>query len=262
VLRGAGPLLITDIPPLGQARSPLDARQLELFEQLGGTSAIMAPLRTRREVLGALTLVRTREEHPFTKQDVRALVLGEVAGHDLKAAVAMSSLRNMLRGIATECQGPPGTVLGHLDHACQTLYPYATATCVYALIKGGEEGPRELHLSSAGHPPPLLTTQEGETRYLDGGAGLLIGVDPDLDRPTARERLPLHSTLLLFTDGLIERRGEALDQGLVRLRRHTATLAQAPLDVFCDELVLALGADNTDDIALLAARPSPGAAAT
>ncbi|KDN87528.1 regulatory protein [Kitasatospora cheerisanensis KCTC 2395] len=330
VLRGAGPLLVTDIPEPGRAESPLDAQQLQLFEQLDADSAIVAPLRARREVLGALTLVRTRQEHPFTKDDVllvaelarniafgvdnarmfqqtrhtaerlqrallpelpeaghlrmaaryvpssttaevggdwydafvlppgdTVLVIGDVAGHDLKAAVTMSALRNMLRGIAVDRPEPPGDVLRHLDHASQTLYPHSTATCVYALIKGDEGGPWDLHHSSAGHLPPLLTTAEGETRYLDGGAGLLIGMDVDLPRPTAQDRLPPHSTLLLYTDGLVERRGEPLDAAMARLRRHTAALARQPVDVFCDELIITLGADSTDDIALLALRPTP-----
>ncbi|MCO5968385.1 SpoIIE family protein phosphatase [Actinoallomurus soli] len=330
VLRGAGPLLLTNISPPGRAPSPLDARQLELFAQLGASSAMIAPLRARREVLGALTVVRTGAGPPFTEQDLplmsdlvrgialgvdsarlyqktrhtaerlqrsllphlpqiehlqlaaryapssttaqvggdwydafvlpsgdTVLVIGDVTGHDLQAAVAMSALRNMLRGIALDRQQPPGDVLRRLDVACQTLYRHATATCLYALLKGPEHGPWQLHHASAGHLPPLLTTTGGDTRYLEEGAGLLIGMDSDVPRPTACDRLPAHSTLLLFTDGLIERRGESLDDSLNRLRRHTATLARAPLDVFCDELLIGLGAHSADDIALLAVRPVP-----
>lgn len=69
--------------------------------------------------------------------------------------------------------------------------------------------------------------------------------------------LPAHSTLLLYTDGLVERRDEALDGALDRLRRHAADLAREPLDTFCDELLIGLGADSADDIAVLAVRPSP-----
>ncbi|GHF86223.1 SpoIIE family protein phosphatase [Streptomyces griseosporeus] len=330
VLRGAGPLLLTLTPPRGQAQSPLEARQLELVEELGGRSAVVAPLRAHREILGALTLVRVRDEHPFTKDDVpqigdlvrsialgvdsarlhrhirstaeelqrallpelprtgrlemaaryvpssttaevggdwydaftlpggdTALVIGDVSGHDLRAAVAMSALRNMLRGLAVDGEEPPGDVLRRLDLATHTLDPHATATCVYALIKGQEGGPWDLYHSSAGHLPPLLATQDGETRYLDAGRGMLIGMDPGLPRHSACDALPPHSTLLLFTDGLIERRGESLDDAMARLSRHAAAHARAPLDVFCDELIIKFGADNTDDIALLALRPTP-----
>ncbi|MGQ5637417.1 MULTISPECIES: SpoIIE family protein phosphatase [unclassified Streptomyces] len=329
VLRGAGPLLVTGIASLGRAASPLDARQLELVRRLGGSSAVVAPLRAQRDVFGALTMVRVRDEEPFTKEDVQliaelvrgialgvdnarlhqyahsnaeqlqrallpelprvadlelaarylpssstaevggdwydaftvpggdtVLVIGDVAGHDLKAAVAMSTLRNMLRGIAVDRPEPPGDVLRRLDLASHTLSPLSTATCVYALLKG-DDGRRSLHHSSAGHLPPLLTTREGDTRCLDAGRGLLIGMDPDQPRPSACDVLPPHSTLLLFTDGLIERRGESLDDAMDRLCRHAADLARDPLDVFCDELVIQFGADSTDDIALLAVRPTP-----
>jgi PAS domain S-box-containing protein len=329
VLRGAGPLLVTDIPPSGRAESALDARHLELVTQLGGSSSVIAPLRAQREVFGALTLVRVRDEHPFTKEDIppiaelvrgialavdnarlhqqthsnaeqlqrallpelpdvghlrlaaryvpssttaevggdwydafvlpsgdTVLVIGDVSGHDLQAAVAMSSLRSMLRGIAVDRPEPPGDVLRRLDLASHILSPQSTATCVYGLWKG-DGGPGVLHHSSAGHLPPLLTTEEGDTRYLDAGRGLLIGMDPDLPRPSARDPLPPRSTLLLFTDGLIERRGESLDDAMTRLRRFTAEQARAPLDVFCDELIIQFGADSADDICLLALRPTP-----
>ncbi|MGA4960110.1 SpoIIE family protein phosphatase [Streptomyces lavendulocolor] len=330
VLNGAGPLLITDIPSPDQAESALDARQLELFRQLGAGSTIMAPLRARREVLGALIVVRTDHDDPFTEQDAllvadlvkgialsvdnarlhqhtrtaaerlqrsllprlphipsmeitaryapssttaqvggdwfdaftlpggdTALVIGDVSGHDLTAAVTMSQLRNMLRGIAVDCQDRPSEVLRRLDLATLTLYPHSTATCAYALVKGPRSGPWEVHHSSAGHLPLLLTCPNGDTHYLDTASGLLIGVDSTLPRPTARDPLPPLSTLLMFTDGLIERPGESLSDAMTRLRRHTAALARAPLDVFCDELILGLGAGSTDDIALLALRPTP-----
>nr|WP_190194708.1 SpoIIE family protein phosphatase [Streptomyces minutiscleroticus] len=334
VLRGAGPLLLTDLTSPWPSSDALDTWQRELFERLGGTNAVIAPLRARREVLGALTLVRGDDARPWTEEDLplvadlvrtialgvdnarlhqhtqrtaerfqrsllpelprgghlrmaaryvpssaatqvggdwfdafalpqgdTALVIGDVAGHDLQAAVAMSEVRNMLRGIAVDCQEPPAEVLRRLDVAAHTLHPTdpATATCIYALVKGAEHGPWELHHSTAGHLPILLTTQEGDSRFLSGGAGALIGMDPTVPRTTARDPLPPHSTLLLYTDGLVERRGESLDEGLDRLRRHTAALARAPLDVFCDELVIGLGADNVDDIALLALRPTPPA---
>jgi serine phosphatase RsbU (regulator of sigma subunit) len=83
-----------------------------------------------------------------------------------------------------------------------------------------------LEFSSAGHPPPRLITHDGDTRYLTGGRGLLLGVDSDSPRPHATEPLPARSTVLLYTDGLMERRGEGLDAGMTRLRQHAATLGQ------------------------------------
>ncbi|CAL9608391.1 hypothetical protein SUDANB6_05598 [Streptomyces sp. enrichment culture] len=186
-----------------------------------------------------------------------ALVIGDVTGHNLDAAIAMSQLRSMLRGIAVDRREPPETVLRRLDLANHSLYQEATATCIYGLVHPLADGSWELTHSSAGHPPPLLTTREGDTRYLEEGAGLLLGMDPEMPRRTARDRLPAGSTLLLYTDGLVERRDESLDDALARLRRHTAALARAPLDTFCDELLIWLGADSADDIAVLALRPAP-----
>ena len=185
------------------------------------------------------------------------LVIGDVAGHDLTAAVTMGQVRNMLRGIAADRQAPPAEVLRRLDLANHTLGQEATATCIYGLLKGPARGPWELEYASAGHLPPLLTLPDGTTRYLQDGMGLLLGVDPCVSRHDASVWVPPHATVLLYTDGLIERRDEPLDRAMATLRRRTAALAREPLDTFCDELLIGLGADNADDIAILAVRPTP-----
>lgn len=182
------------------------------------------------------------------------LIIGDVAGHDLRAAVTMSQVRNMLRGIACDRREPPGRILTRLDAANDILYQGQTLTCVYALLERRlPTEPWMLHYAAAGHPPPLLVTADGDTRYLNEGRSLLLGVDPTAPRPDAVEPLPPESIVLLYTDGLIERRGEDLDRGMARLRRHAAALAREPLDVFCDEL-LTLAAASTDDVALIAVR--------
>ncbi|MBM7168908.1 SpoIIE family protein phosphatase [Streptomyces sp. G44] len=95
---------------------------------------------------------------------------------------------------------------------------------------------------------------EGDTQYLHGGHGLLLGVDPRLPRGHATELLPAGATVLMYTDGLIERRGEDLTHGMTRLRQHTAALTREGLDTFCDELLTGMATDHADDIALLAVR--------
>ncbi|MEU6281027.1 SpoIIE family protein phosphatase [Streptomyces sp. NPDC047028] len=330
VLRGAGPLLLTEIPWPAQATTALESRHFELFEVLQADSAVVAPLRVRRTILGALTLARVSGQPPFNVGDLAqvsdlvkglalavdnarlhqetqhiaerlqrsllpdlprsdhlqlaaryapssataevggdwydsfilpggetVLVIGDVAGHDLTAAVTMGQLRNMLRGIAADRQEPPAEVLRRLDLANHTLGQEATATCIYGLIRGPARGPWELEYASAGHLPPLLTMPDGTTRYLQDGMGLLLGMDPCAARPSARVWVPPHATVLLYTDGLIERRDEPLDQTMSTLSRRTAALAREPLDTFCDELLIGLGADNADDIAILALRPTP-----
>jgi sigma-B regulation protein RsbU (phosphoserine phosphatase) len=75
-----------------------------------------------------------------------------------------------------------------------------------------------------------------------------------VQRPDAAEHLPPGSTVLLYTDGLIENRHESLDDGMTRLRRQAAALATAPLDAFCDGIMEALGSASSDDTALTAVR--------
>ncbi|POX37804.1 serine/threonine protein phosphatase [Streptomyces sp. Ru73] len=189
------------------------------------------------------------------------LIIGDVAGHDLTAAVAMSKMRNMLRGLVVDRQEPPGDILRRLDVSTQILATEeGTATCVYARIEGAEGGPWQLHFSVAGHPPPLLVTAGGEARFLDAAQDIMLGgLAPDQERASAIEPLPPGSIVLLYTDGLVERPDEDIDEGLERLRRHAARLAGEPLDDFCRELVAGPAETSNDDIAVIAAR-MPGAA--
>lgn len=191
-----------------------------------------------------------------------SMIIGDVAGHDLPTAVAMAQLRNMLRALACDRREPPGEILARLDAINDSLYGGRTATCVFARIEGPEGGPWRLNHSNAGHPPPLLVTHDGDTRYLQEGHGMLLGVEPGTARPSATTPMPERPTLLLYTDGLVERPGESLDHSLARLRQHAAALAREPLDVFCDELLKGLYEAAVDDVALPALRlPPTGAGA-
>ncbi|TQK50927.1 serine phosphatase RsbU (regulator of sigma subunit) [Streptomyces sp. SLBN-118] len=330
-LRGAGPLLVTTFTAPAGAADPLHARELELFDHLGADTVVIAPLRARRQVLGALTLARTEAtgglgedslplaedlahrvalavenarlhgEVQHTGERIQrsllpdlpidgplelaaryqpalatnqvggdwydsfvlpggamTLIIGDVAGHDLQATVAMSHMRNMLRGIAADRKEPPGKILGRLDAAIGILYPHRTLTCIYALVeKPAEAQPWKLQYAAAGHPTPLLITAEGDTRFLTEGRSMLLGVEPTQRRSDATEVLPWNSTVLFYTDGLIERRAEDLDRGGARLRQHAAALAQEPLESFCDELLSGLAEASNDDVALIAVRIPP-----
>ncbi|WP_225447176.1 PP2C family protein-serine/threonine phosphatase [Streptacidiphilus sp. PB12-B1b] len=190
--------------------------------------------------------------------DTLTLIIGDVTGHDLKAAVSMSQVRNMLRGIACDRKEPPGKILARLDAANAILYPGQTLTCLYALLDQPDPaGPWHLDYAVAGHLPPLLVTREGGTRFLEQGRSLLLGVRPHRTRPQATELLPPGATVLLYTDGLIERRDEPLDEGMTRLRQRAAALATAPLGTFCDTLMAGPGGNCSDDIALIAVRIPP-----
>ncbi|PZG15640.1 hypothetical protein C1J01_23560 [Nonomuraea aridisoli] len=138
------------------------------------------------------------------------LTVGDVAGHDLDAAVTMSQLRNMLRSLAADRDESPGHILRRLDMVVEALYDGGLlATCILARLEESGDHWR-LRYSVAGHPPPLLVTSAGEGRYLEDATDPLLGVVTDRRRTSAVEVLPPDSTLLLYTDGLGEAVGVPL----------------------------------------------------
>lgn len=184
------------------------------------------------------------------------LVIGDVAGHDRNAAAAMGQTRNLLRGIAYDSSDRPASLLARLDAALRGLQLDGLATAVLARVEqdttDARRGRRLLRWSNAGHPPPLLRDPEGGVRILDDGHDLLLGVDPATPRGDHVARLPPGSTLLLYTDGLVERRDADIDDGIARLIEvFTAEQGSDP-ESLCDVVLAALGHDgNDDDIALL-----------
>jgi serine phosphatase RsbU (regulator of sigma subunit)/anti-sigma regulatory factor (Ser/Thr protein kinase) len=191
------------------------------------------------------------------------VVVGDVAGHDSRAAAAMGQLRGLLRGIGFRGAENPSEVLRGVDEAIEELELATLATAVLAEISPPEkeaDGAR-LRWSNAGHPVPVLLDPDGRARLLTpsrGKADLLLGIDPLTERTTETATLPFGSTLLLFTDGLVERRGESLDEGTARLLRLVEERATDDLDRLCDALVDGLvPSAAADDVAIIAFRPRP-----
>jgi PAS domain S-box-containing protein len=183
------------------------------------------------------------------------LVVGDVAGHDGDAAAAMAQLRNLLRGLAIHHDRGPASLLASLDRALDGLQLDAIATCLVAQIDTlpTDGGSRPLlRWSSAGHPPPLLWTPGEGVAVLEGGRSLLLGVDPQVERSEMGLPLPRLATVLLYTDGLIERRGESLETGLQRLvDAFTKVKGEQPEEI-CEEIVDAMLPENpSDDVVLL-----------
>jgi PAS domain S-box-containing protein len=188
------------------------------------------------------------------------LVIGDVVGHDSVAAAAMGQVRGLLRGIAFTTQEGPAAVLTRLDAAMEGLQVGTNATAVVARIEQSlderERGITHLRWSNAGHPPPMTVSPDGDVLVLAGlEADLLLGFDPRSHRVESLVTLDRGTTVLLYTDGLVERRGQNLDEGLERLREALSELAPLPLDDLCDELLARLLPEvNDDDVALVAVR--------
>ncbi|MDG9703030.1 SpoIIE family protein phosphatase [Streptomyces sp. DH37] len=184
-----------------------------------------------------------------------ALVIGDVVGHDLAAAAGMAQLHGMLRALAWDHTEPTSAIVDRLDDAIPAITSVPMATLVLARVEGSEDGPWRLRWTSAGHPPPLLVAPDGHAEYLEQGQSLLLGARlGGGGRLDATVPLPPGSTLLLYTDGLVEVPGTDLDTGLGRLRRHATALARRPLDEFCDQILVRMSSGSTDDIAVLALR--------
>jgi PAS domain S-box-containing protein len=182
-----------------------------------------------------------------------ALVVGDVVGHGLRAAAVMGQLRNALRAYSITGVAP-AEILARLNRLVMTGGEQVMATLLYLAL---DRDTGEVRYSSAGHPPPLLLTPEGP-RYLEGGRAVPIGA---AELAAFREeigRIPPGSTLLLYTDGLVERRDTPLDARFGQLAA-AAAATSGDLDDLCDEILAGVlgGAEPADDVALLAVRPEP-----
>jgi hypothetical protein len=187
-----------------------------------------------------------------------SLVIGDVTGHDREAVAAMGQLRNLLRGISFALNKPPAAILTALDKAMGHFSVGSLATAIIAQVEQTVVDKvlrrRRVHWSNAGHPPPLLLNPGAKAELLHTSPELLLGVSTGVSRADHVATLPVGSTLLLYTDGLVERRGEVLDEGFTRLVEVAGTLAEHDLEGFCDALIHRMAYDGDDDMALLALR--------
>ncbi|MFE9031840.1 SpoIIE family protein phosphatase [Streptomyces iakyrus] len=327
-LRGVASNLAGPQTYQGSPDSGIAVEQRRLFDATGMHSAAIAPIRSTRAVLGALTLGRDENQAPFTPVDLpliediarraglaldnarlyqrqrkvaetmqnhllpqmpgvpglqmtvrylpapdasqvggdwydafplsdasTALAIGDVVGHDLEAAAGMAQVRNMLRAYAWSQHEPPSRIVERLDEAIQHITDVTMATTIFARVEPAEDGHWQLSWTNAGHPPPLLISHDGLAGYLTEGHGILLGTQTGTRRPDATAQLPPGSTLVLYTDGLVEAPRRTLDEGLERLRQHAAALAHRPLASFTDQLLRRVRpSGNDDDVALLALR--------
>jgi len=190
------------------------------------------------------------------------LVIGDVAGHDTEAAAAMGQLRGLLRGIATYSGAGPAEVLRGLDSSMEVLMVGHLATAAVVRFEQTpeerEQGTTRMVWSSAGHPAPLVVHADGRIDVLGGGRGdLLLGVRPTSVRTEHTTVLERDATVLLYTDGLVERRGSDLDEGTSRLVDLVGDLSARGmgLEELCDGLLRGMVEDRPDDdVAIIAVR--------
>jgi GAF domain-containing protein/anti-sigma regulatory factor (Ser/Thr protein kinase) len=177
------------------------------------------------------------------------IAIGDVVSHGVRAAAVMGQVRTALRAYALEGDGP-GPVLDRLDRLVRGLDQREMATVAY-LVLDPADGTLELAL--AGHPPPLAVSPSGEARFIDAVRSRPIGVVAARRYEEATARLERGEILLLYTDGLFERRGQSIEEGLRRLRQAAEDAAGLGPDGLCDRLVGVAEAEAVaDDVAMLA----------
>lgn len=177
------------------------------------------------------------------------IVIGDVVGNGLRAAVVMGRIRSALRAYALESDDP-ADVLGRLDRKIQLFEPDAVATVIYAVI---EPSRRWMNVSLAGHPPPVLAAPGAPARVLDAPADLPVGAYPDAARRAVEVPLEAGTVAFFYTDGLVERRDRPLHVGLGELLE---AVAPGPAEQVCAAAMATLIGDEprTDDVAVLAVR--------
>jgi len=182
------------------------------------------------------------------------LVVGDVVGKGVFAAASMAQLRNALRAFSVD-RLKPATALARLDRLADEVLDTTFATIAYVSL---DPTTGVCRVACAGHPPPLVVGPDGTVELLEGGRGLPLGTGIRSKYSQQVVRLPAGSLLLLYSDGLIERPGRSIDDGLALLREAAAEAPRAPEALLDAVLETMLGSEERrDDVAVLAARILP-----
>ena len=181
------------------------------------------------------------------------VAMGDVVGHGLGAASLMGQLRHAARAYALEGHSPSG-VLDRLDRLVRGLEGAQMATLLYMVV---DADLRTVRFASAGHVPPLAVDPDGRARFLEGAPNPPLGVFDSAAHTELTAQLEPGSTIVLYTDGLVEERGVSIDEGLEALRRAAENPGHP--EELCDHLVEQMLAIHHahDDIAVLALQAQP-----
>lgn len=180
------------------------------------------------------------------------LVVGDIVGHGTEAMTSMGRVRTALAALAMRTDDP-GSLLREVDAFVEGPDGTAYATVFYAIVDVEQH---TIQYASAGHPPGLMVRPSGETIWLDQGQSGPLHGEFDSPRRHSSETFEPGTTLILYSDGLIERRQESMDAGLARLARLIGELGETSVDNLCDELFdrLGVGYSRDDDVVILVAR--------
>jgi serine phosphatase RsbU (regulator of sigma subunit) len=180
--------------------------------------------------------------------DWLGIVIGDVSGHGLPSAVIMGRLRSALRAYALD-HPDPAEVLRRLDRKINHFEAGSLATAIYGTIPPDRS---RIFVSNAGHPPPVLAAPDQEARLQHVPADLPLGIgDHTALRRTTTVDFPAGSVIVFYTDGLVERRGRSINQGIDQLLK---TVKPMPAEDACQAIMAGMDTmQASDDIALLAA---------
>jgi putative methionine-R-sulfoxide reductase with GAF domain len=179
------------------------------------------------------------------------IAVGDVAGHGLPAAVVMGRLRSALRAYALECE-EPNDVLTRLDRKIDHFEPGSLATALYVVLPPDRAS---IAISVAGHPPPVMATPDTPAKLVAAPVDLPLGTGTDPARHSTTVDLPVGAVLVCYTDGLVERRGTGIDDGLNRLLE---TVRPGPAHDVCARIMEYMDTERaTDDVAVLTLRRRP-----
>ncbi len=183
-------------------------------------------------------------------RDRVALAIGDVAGHSIGSASIMGQIRSLLRGYALDYRAP-ADVLRRTNAAVCQLLPDTIATVFYAVL---DLSTGELAYANAGHPPALHASGRGDSRYLNGASGAMLGASADAEYIAGRRRLAPGARLLLYTDGLIEDRRRDITEGFSALARALDRSPAQTAERTCQLVKSAMLGSGTraDDVCILA----------
>ncbi|MEU7655931.1 SpoIIE family protein phosphatase [Micromonospora taraxaci] len=184
------------------------------------------------------------------------IVVGDCVGHGLRAATVMGQLRSACRALLLQDSSPSRTLTA-LDRFAAQL-PGALCATVFCGVLDPTTG--QLRYASAGHPPAIVTSPDGSTRLLDQGHSRPLGVRGSAERPEAEERVPARATLMLYTDGLVERRRQPLTAGIGQVVTVIQNGRAHPIETLATDVMDQLSPPGgyDDDVAVLLYRhPGP-----